>query len=66
MTEEMAERLLEDEYKTPLAMVRGVFLCEEIAVKCSVLTIEITQDNWSPFTNIGVGVSDTEDIWLEM
>jgi hypothetical protein len=28
----VAERLLKEEYKTPWAQVRGVFLCENVAV----------------------------------
>jgi hypothetical protein len=28
----MVVELLKDEYKTPLAVVRGVFLCENVAV----------------------------------
>jgi hypothetical protein len=55
----MAEKLLKDEYKTPLAMVRGVFLCEDVAVPVSVLTLEITQEAW--------GTSDAtanQDLWL--
>jgi hypothetical protein len=63
----MAERLLKDEYKTPLAMVRGVFLCEEIAVPVSVLTGRITQEAWGDsFTTVGTSVSNAEDIWIDI
>jgi hypothetical protein len=63
----MAEKFLKDEYKTPLAVVRGVFLCEDVAVKCSVLTWEITQEAWNEtYTPIGTSVSDVEDIWIEL
>jgi hypothetical protein len=50
----MAEKLLKEEYKTPLAMVRGVFLCDGIADTVSVKVIPISQDVW-PTTDIPVG-----------
>jgi hypothetical protein len=54
-------------YKTPRASVRGVFLCENVAVKCSILTWEITQEAWSDsYTTIGTSESDTEDIWIDL
>jgi hypothetical protein len=63
----MAEKLLKDEYKTPLAVVRGVFLCEDVAVPVSVLTWEIEQEAWSDsFLTIGESVSEAEDIWIEI
>jgi hypothetical protein len=42
----MSVELLKDEYKTPLAVVRGVFLCEDVAAPVSALGA-ITQDDWS-------------------
>jgi hypothetical protein len=63
----MTSEALKDEYKTPLAMVRGVFLCEEVAVPVSVLTWEIEQEAWAEtYSTIGTSVSDTEDIWIEL
>jgi hypothetical protein len=51
----MAERLLKDEYKTPLTMVRGVFLCDSMAVPVSVLTVGIDQEDWGA-DNVDLGV----------
>jgi hypothetical protein len=63
----VAAKILKDEYETPRAQVRGVFLCEEIAVPVSVLTWEIEQEAWAEtYTPIGTSVSDTEDIWIEL
>jgi hypothetical protein len=57
----MKEKL---EYKTPRASVRGVFLCEDVAVEpTSILTAGITQEGWGGSTTLGA--SDTDgDIWL--
>jgi hypothetical protein len=41
----MAEKALKDEYKPPLAMVRGVFLCENVAV-CQSPVKRVTLDAW--------------------
>jgi hypothetical protein len=46
------------EYETPRAQVRGVFLCEDVAVPVSVLTIEITQEEWGGDSSAG------GDLWL--
>jgi hypothetical protein len=63
----VAEKLLKDEYKTPRAFVRGVFLCEDVAVPVSVLTWEIEQEAWAEtYTTVGTSVSDAEDIWIEL
>jgi hypothetical protein len=43
----MASELLKDVYETPRACVRGVFLCEEVAVPVSVLTGGINQEDWT-------------------
>jgi hypothetical protein len=56
---------LKKTYKTPRACVRGVFLCEEMAVPVSVLTIEITQEGWGD-TDVTLGDETAEggDLWL--
>jgi hypothetical protein len=63
----MASEPLKKKYETPRAQVRGVFLCEDVAVPVSVLTWEIEQEAWSDsFLTIGESVSDAEDIWIEL
>jgi hypothetical protein len=54
--------LLKDEYKTPLAMVRGVFLCEDVADTLVSTRGNIRQEDWDPSDNldIGTGVSDPQ------
>jgi hypothetical protein len=42
----MAERL-KNEYKTPLAQVRGVFLCENVAV-CQSPVKKVELEDWEP------------------
>jgi hypothetical protein len=45
----MAVELLKDEYKTPLAVVRGVFLCEKMAVSgASFKYGELELEDWTP------------------
>jgi hypothetical protein len=47
-------------YKTPRASVRGVFLCENVAMEpTSVLTVGITQEEW-PATD----ASASGDLWI--
>jgi hypothetical protein len=54
------------EYKTPLAQVRGVFLCDSVAdtVAVSALTQGISQEGWA--ADVILGDVDTEggDLWL--
>jgi hypothetical protein len=59
----MAEKLLKSEYKTPRVQIRGVFLCDNVAVETSVLTGNITQEAWGGDTTYGVGNADG-DLWL--
>jgi hypothetical protein len=35
------------EYKTPLAEVRGVFLCESVAVGCQSPVKRVTLEDWA-------------------
>jgi hypothetical protein len=61
----MTYKVLNREYKTPLAQVRGVFLCENVAT-ASVLTVEISQEGWGT-TEIVLGEESTNsdgDVWL--
>jgi hypothetical protein len=52
----MAVELLKEVYETPRAQVRGVFLCEDVAVEpTSVLTGGITQDGWDIYADEPVG-----------
>jgi hypothetical protein len=44
-------------YKTPRASVRGVFLCENIAVLSVVRVVPITQNDW-PSSGEWVGNND--------
>jgi hypothetical protein len=46
----MTEKFLKDEYETPLAMVRGVFLCDNVAdtVHSPVRRIEL--EEWDEVT----------------
>jgi hypothetical protein len=44
----MVERLLKDEYKTPLAMVRGVFLCDEVADTVFSPVRGVDVEDWEP------------------
>jgi hypothetical protein len=53
----MAEKLLKNEYETPRAQVRGVFLCEDVAIQTSVKVIPITQSDW-PTTDEWVGLDN--------
>jgi hypothetical protein len=61
----MTERLLKDEYKTPRAQVRGVFLCEDVAVPVSVRGV-IVQEDWdvSDDAEVGAGASTDGDLVL--
>jgi hypothetical protein len=55
----MAEKLLKDEYKTPLAMVRGVFLCDNIADTLVSARASIRQEDWDPSSDVTpIGASD--------
>jgi hypothetical protein len=58
----MAERLLKDKYETPRIGVRGVFLCENVAViQSPVKRVEL--EDW---TN-GTAQSEADgDIWLPL
>jgi hypothetical protein len=61
----MAEKLLKEVYKTPLAVVRGVFLCEDVAVPVSVLTWDITQEGWGDsYTTLGDDAAEGGEFWL--
>jgi hypothetical protein len=63
----MAVELLKNEYETPRAQVRGVFLCDNLAAPVSVLTGQIEQEAWSDsYTTIGTSVSDAEDVWISL
>jgi hypothetical protein len=45
----MTEKFLKDEYKTPLAMVRGVLLCEKMAVSgASFKYGKLELEDWAP------------------
>jgi hypothetical protein len=60
----MTSEPLKEMYKTPLAQVRGVFLCENLAAEpTSVLTAGITQEGWG--TDVTLGDTDANgDLWL--
>jgi hypothetical protein len=61
----MAVELLKDEYKTPLAVVRGVFLCDNVAgTEVSVLSGNITQEAWGGDTTLGDTDAEGGDVWL--
>jgi hypothetical protein len=60
----MSVELLKDEYKTPLAMVRGVFLCDGIA---DVVSIDdgVTRDGWNSGGTLKPEENDTNDeLWM--
>jgi hypothetical protein len=58
----MAVELLKNEYETPRALVRGVFLCDNLADTVSVLTWDISQDDWSTSLEetVGEGLDNPE------
>jgi hypothetical protein len=60
----MASRLLKDVYETPRISVRGVFLCDNLADTVSVLTIEITQEEWGTDVTLGDEAGEGGDLWL--
>jgi hypothetical protein len=52
------------EYKTPLVQIRGVFLCEEVAIPVSAVTGTIKQYEWEG-TELPIGDTNTDgDVWL--
>jgi hypothetical protein len=60
----MEKKIVNDVYETPRASVRGVFLCDGIAVPVSVLTLGITQEGWG--NDVVLGDTDANgDLWLE-
>jgi hypothetical protein len=62
----MAERLLKEVYKTPRVQIRGVFLCEDVAVPVSVFFENVTQDDWgSGETLVGNGTDERGDVWVK-
>jgi hypothetical protein len=61
----MAFEALKEVYKTPRVQIRGVFLCENVAVETSVLTGNITQEAWGGDTTLGEAATDPDgDVWL--
>jgi hypothetical protein len=52
----MAEKFLKNDYKTPLAMVRGVFLCEDVADTLASVRGSIVQEDWDPLDNEDIGL----------
>jgi hypothetical protein len=60
----MAEKLLKNEYETPRACVRGVFLCENMAAGTSVLGA-ITQESWGADVSAKPTAADSSgDFWM--
>jgi hypothetical protein len=55
---------LKKEYKTPRICVRGVFLCEDVAVPASVWTWEIPQAEWGPVVILGDVDAEGGDLWV--
>jgi hypothetical protein len=57
-------RHLKDEYKTPLAMVRGVFLCDNIADTMVSARGSIRQEDWdvSDDQEVGAGTNPQGNI----
>jgi hypothetical protein len=61
----MTSEPLKKEYKTPRICVRGVFLCDEVAVPVSVLTAGITQEGWGDSdVTYGDETAEGGDLWL--
>jgi hypothetical protein len=54
------------EYKTPLAQVRGVFLCEEVAVPISATLGTIKQEQWGTGENLVGDTNSDGDVWLSI
>jgi hypothetical protein len=55
----MSVELLRDEYKTPLAVVRGVFLCEDVADTMVSARASIRQEDWDLSSDVTpIGASD--------
>jgi hypothetical protein len=63
----VAEKLLMNEYETPRVQVRGVFLCDNLAVPVSVWMGTIDQDDWvgSPEETVGDGADTAGDIGIQ-
>jgi hypothetical protein len=57
----MAEKLLKNEYETPRAFVRGVFLCDNIADTMVSARASIRQEDWDPSSDVTpIGASDAQ------
>jgi hypothetical protein len=62
----MGVELLKNEYETPRAQVRGVFLLEGIAVPISATLGTIKQEQWGT-AEVPVGDSNSDgDIWISI
>jgi hypothetical protein len=48
--------ILKDVYKTPLAVVRGVFLCDNLADTLASVRGSIVQEDWDPLDNTDIGL----------
>jgi hypothetical protein len=60
----MAFELLKNEYETPRASVRGVFLCDNLADTVSVRTAGITQEEWGTDTTLGDPAGEGGELYL--
>jgi hypothetical protein len=55
----MNVELLKNEYETPRACVRGVFLCDNIADTLVSARASIRQEDWNPSSDVTpIGASD--------
>jgi hypothetical protein len=62
----MASEPLKKEYKTPRVQIRGVFLCDSMAVPVSVFFENVTQDDWgSGETLVGNDTDTRGDVWVK-
>jgi hypothetical protein len=62
----MAFEALKEVYKTPRISVRGVFLCDEVAVPISATLGTIKQEQWGT-AEVPVGDTNSDgDIWINI
>jgi hypothetical protein len=55
------------EYETPRAQVRGVFLCEDVAVPVSALIGNFSQEDWGTGEElVGDGTHLDGDVWVDL